>query len=97
MSEDLHVFRLQPMPGVPEGAKVSLSSDDLLLFIVLPDDSQIIITADRAVYVRGREAFLLTQWQWVAAWATANAPLPPASREPGTFSPDGSRAVPYLP
>lgn len=62
----MHVFRIQPTPGVADPGQVIVTdnADRTNVVVVLPNSTQIIITADRAVYVRGDQMLTLSQWQW---------------------------------
>ena len=66
MSESgVHVFWIQPTPGVRDAAKVRVAHNQLSMIVVLPDDSQLLITADRAVYFKQGYSLTLSQWQYV--------------------------------
>lgn len=60
---NFHVFYVQPMPGVIGAGRVVASEEDMRLLILLPDSSHIIITADRAVFVKSGYMMNLVQWQ----------------------------------
>jgi hypothetical protein len=69
----MHVFWVQPMPGVADNARVIVAADNedkTSLVVVLPDNTQVLITADRAVCFRGGQMLTLSQWQY--------APVSPA-------------------
>lgn len=65
MSDEIpfHVFYVKPMPGVGGSGRVVVSDEETHLLILLPDDSQLVITADRAVYLKCGYQMILNQWQ----------------------------------
>jgi hypothetical protein len=96
MADDIHVFWLQPMPGVAEAQRVVIATDNTRqtsVVILLPDNSQVIITADRIVYVTDERLITLSQWQSVPVELDQDQPpeLPPADSHAGTFTLGGRR------
>lgn len=58
-----HVFWLAPLPGVGEYGRIITAAGPFTLLILLPDDSHIVISADRAVYIQAGRSMVLSQWQ----------------------------------
>jgi hypothetical protein len=66
------------------------------LVIVLPDNTQVIITADRAVYIKDERMITLAQWQAVplpVEYEVTDEPphVLPGERRAGTFTLGGRR------
>lgn len=58
------------MPGVADSGRVVLTTDTInqtSVLIMLPDNSQVLVTADRAVYIRDGRMITLSQWQFAPA------------------------------
>lgn len=65
--DSMHVFWLRPLPGVADAERVIVATDNAdqtNIVVVLPDDTQILITADRAICFRGGHMLTLSQWQY---------------------------------
>src|SRR5258705_12792536 len=74
----IHVLWIKPMPGVADQARLVVAADTVnqtSVVVLLPDDSQIIVTADRAVYIRGGQMITLSKWQF-APTEVAEKPAP---------------------
>jgi hypothetical protein len=71
-----HVFWIQPMPGVADAQRVVIADNQLSVIVLLPDNSQILITADRVVYLRDGYLLTLAQWQYAPAEYAAPDALP---------------------
>jgi hypothetical protein len=67
MPDDIHALWIEPMAGVAEKQRVVVATDKTSVVILLPDNSRVLITADRAVYIQGRQVVTLSQWQVVLA------------------------------
>jgi hypothetical protein len=94
MTDDsFHVFWLSPMPGVTEAHRVVVTENQFSLVIVLPDNTQLIITADRAVYITGGRMITLAQWQPspVPAEYEVTEDPPEVPSRTGTFTLGGRR------
>ena len=100
MADDIHVFWIRPMPGVADAQRVVIATDNARqtsVVILLPDNSQIIITADRIVYIKDERLITLSQWQAVPVPAefeiSGDDPpeLPPADSRAGTYTLGGRR------
>lgn len=76
-----HVFYVQPMPGVMGSGRIVVSQEDTQLFILLPDGSNIIITADRAVFVKSGYMMNLVQWQMAPSEFMVPEELPMTTHE----------------
>lgn len=59
----IHVFWLKPLPDIPDPARILVAQDEISMVIALPDDTQLLITADRAVCIRGGYVVTIVQWQ----------------------------------
>ena len=59
----MHVFHLKPMPGAGRPARFALSQNAESMLLLLPDDTQIIFTAERVVVVNGGYMLTIAQWQ----------------------------------
>jgi hypothetical protein len=100
-NSSVHVFWLTPMPGVAETHRVIVAMDirHECMVVVLPDDSQVVISADRAVCLRGGRMLTLGQWQYAlpsSGYEASEVPpelIPPETRPgaPGTYTLDGRR------
>jgi hypothetical protein len=89
-----HVFWLIPMPGVAESNRVVVTDNQFSVIVLLPDNTQIIITADRAVYVKDERLFTLSQWQSVpvpAGYEVSEVPPELPDSRAGTFTLGGRR------
>jgi hypothetical protein len=65
--DSLHVFWLRPLPGVRDVERVIVAvdnTDQTSIVVVLPDNTQVTITADKAVCFRGNHMLTLSQWQY---------------------------------
>jgi hypothetical protein len=89
----IHVFWIQPMPGVADNARVIVAADNAdktSLVVVLPDNTQVLITADRAVCFRGGQMLTLSQWQYApvssAEYEQETEPLPEVPEVSAGFS-----------
>ena len=101
MADPFHVYWLAPMPGVAEPGRVVVADTPESLTIMLPDNSQIIVTADRVAIVRHGHMMTLAQWQMTellppdaALEAVPDEPLrslPPAGDQAGTYTLHGRR------
>jgi hypothetical protein len=97
MADDLHVFWIRPMPGVADAQRIVIATDNTRqtsVTILLPDNSQIMITADRIVYIKDDRLITLSQWRSVPVPAeyeiSEDPPDLPDSRA-GTFTLGGRR------
>ena len=71
-SNSIHVFWIRPLPGIDDVARVIVAADNAdqtSLVLVLPDNTQVIVTADRAVFIRGEQMLTLGQWQYAPVCA----------------------------
>jgi hypothetical protein len=93
MTDDsFHVYWLSPMPGLTEANRVVVTENQFSLTILLPDNTQIIVTADRAVYIKDRRMITLGQWQSVPLPAEYEvSDEPPEVPQAGTFTLGGRR------
>lgn len=67
MPDDMHVFWVRPLPGVTNTERVIVAIDNIdqtSVVVVLPDDTQVLITADRAVHIKGSQSLVLSAWQY---------------------------------
>jgi hypothetical protein len=68
------------------------SRNQVSIVILLPDNSQLIITADRAVYVRDGQMITLSQWQFAPVSAEYQvSEEPPEVPQAGAFTLGGRR------
>jgi hypothetical protein len=91
--DSFHVFWLSPMPGVKDANRVVVTENPFSLTILLPDNTQVIVTADRAIYIEGGRMITLGQWQTAPVPAeyevTEEAPEVPSRA--GSFTLGGRR------
>lgn len=67
MPDNIHALWIEPLPGVPDKARVAIATDTTSVVILLPDNSRILVTADRAIYTGHGQMITLAQWQVVIA------------------------------
>jgi hypothetical protein len=82
------------MPGVAESGRVVVADNQLSLIILLPDNSQILITADRVAYLRDGYMQTLAQWQAVpvpAEYEVSDDPPELPDAHAGVFTLGGRR------
>ncbi len=100
-TDSMHVFWIRPLPGVTNTERVIVAmdnTDQTSVVVVLPDNTQVLITADRAVCFRGNQMLVLSSWQYSPVspdeyyQETGPPPeVPEAHRLPGAAPGQGSR------
>jgi hypothetical protein len=105
MPDDMHVFWIRPMPGVADTARLVVAADaadQTSVVVVLPDNTQVVVSADRAVHIRDGHMLTLGQWQYapISPDEYYQEPEPPEVEAPedtrtgvlgGTFTLGGRR------
>lgn len=67
MPDNIQALWIEPLPGVRDKSRLAIATDDTSVVILLPDNSRILVTADRAIYIQGKQLITLSQWQVVLA------------------------------